>query len=152
QVLRYNGATGAFLDVFVDNIAHDSSGGFDVGPLGLAFGPDGNLYVTNDELNTVQRFDGVTGASLGSFGSGNLSSPTGLAFDGRGHLLVASYNDNTIQEFLAATGAFVKTLTSVGLVDIGFGLGGPEQIVFGPDGQLYVANFNSSDVEVYDPF
>src|SRR5215471_12856716 len=25
QVLRYNGATGAFIDVFVDNITHDSS-------------------------------------------------------------------------------------------------------------------------------
>jgi hypothetical protein len=50
-----------------------------------------------------------------------------------------------------APAASSERWTTVGLVDIGFGLGGPEQFVIGPDGRLYVANFNSTDVEVYDP-
>jgi hypothetical protein len=147
QILRYNGQTGAFMDAFVSGIAHDSSGGFDVGPLGLAFGPDGNLYVTNDFTDEVQVYNGTTGALAFTFGSSHLSSPTGLVFYG-GNLFVSSYNDNTIQEF-ASTGVFVRTLTSVGLVDIGFGFGGPEQLAI-HNGNLFVTNFSSSDVEEYD--
>jgi WD40 repeat protein len=150
EVLRYDGQTGAFIDAFISGVAHDSSGGFDVGPLSLAFGPNGDLYVTNDLTNEVERYNGTTGALVATFGSSHLSSPTGLVFDGSGNLYVASYNDNTIQEFVASTGAFVRTLTSVGLVDIGFGLGGPEQLTIGPNGNLFVADFNSSDVEEYD--
>jgi sugar lactone lactonase YvrE len=148
EILRYDGDTGVYLDTFVSGIAHDSSGGFDVGPLGMAFGPNGDLYVTNDFTNEVERYNGTTGALIGTFGSAHLSSPTGLTFDAAGNLYVASYNDNTIQQFSAA-GTFLRTLTSVGLVDIGFGLGGPEQIAIGPNGNLFVANFNSSDVEQY---
>jgi hypothetical protein len=37
RVLRYDGTTGAFIDVFVPSISR---------PEYLAFGPDGNLYVT----------------------------------------------------------------------------------------------------------
>ncbi len=40
EVLRYNGATGAFIDAFVSS----GSGGLDE-PLDLDFGFDGNLYV-----------------------------------------------------------------------------------------------------------
>jgi hypothetical protein len=150
DILRYNGQTYAYMDAFVSGIPHDSSGGPSVGPLSLGFGPNGDLYVTNNYTNEVVRYNGTTGAFVESFGSGYLSSPTGLTFDSHGNILVASYNDNLIQEFSAATGAFVRTLTSVGLVDITFGLGGPEQIAIGPNGNLFVANFNSSDVEEYD--
>src|SRR6266478_6609418 len=53
SVQRYNGTTGAFLSTFVDNIPHGDIG-FAIGPLSLAFGPDGNLYVSNDFTNDVQ--------------------------------------------------------------------------------------------------
>jgi hypothetical protein len=33
----------------------------------LIFGPDGNLYVSSLFTGSVLRFDGVTGASLGTF-------------------------------------------------------------------------------------
>ena len=55
-VTRYNGVTGAFIDTFANtNLS---------GPDGLAFGPDGNLYVSNYGNGTVVRFKGSTGAYL----------------------------------------------------------------------------------------
>lgn len=51
DVLRYNGSTGAFLSTFVPT----GSGGLTF-PLWGAFGPDGNLYVSNSEADAVLRF------------------------------------------------------------------------------------------------
>ena len=56
QVLRYDLASGAFLGVFA------SGGGLD-NPVGLTFGPDGNLYVASGETDQVLRYDGTSGAS-----------------------------------------------------------------------------------------
>jgi hypothetical protein len=50
EVLRYDGSTGAFLDVFVA----PGSGGLN-GPADLAFGSDGKLYVSGFEGNHVLR-------------------------------------------------------------------------------------------------
>jgi DNA-binding beta-propeller fold protein YncE len=65
QVLRYHGTTGAFIDAFVAA----RSGGLDSEspnrPTDLAFGPDGNLYVSTD--HQVLRYSGRTGAFLDIF-------------------------------------------------------------------------------------
>src|SRR3990170_1183036 len=78
EVLRYDGTTGAFIDAFVTA----GSGGLDV-PVGLVFGPDGNLYVSSGSTNEVLRYDGTTGAFIDAFvtaGSGGLDLPSFLIF------------------------------------------------------------------------
>ena len=78
SVLRYDGTTGAFIGEFVAT----GNGGLDL-PVGLAFGPDGSLYVSSAGTDSVLRYDGVTGAFIDDFvpaGSGGLGAPTYLTF------------------------------------------------------------------------
>ena len=78
QVLRYDGATGAFVDAFVAS----GSGGL-TSPTGQVFGPDGNLYVSSWNNHQVLRYNGATGAFLDAFvaaGSGGLNGPDFLVF------------------------------------------------------------------------
>jgi hypothetical protein len=49
-------------------------------PWGLTFGSDQNLYVSSFGTNSVLKYDGTTGGSLGTFASTNLSEPTFLTF------------------------------------------------------------------------
>ena len=73
---KFDGTCGAFLGVF-------TSGGALSLPVGLAFGPDTNLYVANFGGNTVARFDGQTGIFLGNVmasGSGGLNGPNFITF------------------------------------------------------------------------
>ena len=107
----------------------------DTGPLGttdepgdIAFGPDQNLYVVRG--NSVQKYNGTTGASLGAFISGETAR--NLVFeDGRLYLS----HGQTVRRYSATTGAFIDTFVASGsgLAD-GWGVG------FGPDGNLYVAD------------
>ena len=62
EVLRYDGTTGDFIDVFA------SGGGLDI-PVHLTFGPDNNLYVTS-LLTGVLRYNGTTGDFIDVFPSG----------------------------------------------------------------------------------
>ena len=62
-MFRYDGKTGAFLGVFVQA---QNNGGLDH-PLGLAFGPDGHLYVGGAESHSIVRFNGTTGAFMNVF-------------------------------------------------------------------------------------
>jgi hypothetical protein len=90
-VLRYDGTTGAFLDVFVSansNPFGENSAGY---PRGLVFGPDGNLYLSNlwADHTSVLRYDGQTGALIDAYvpdGSGGLSYQSSPLFGPDGNL------------------------------------------------------------------
>jgi hypothetical protein len=71
-VREYNGATGAFVKVA-------ASGGAPGDPLGLVFGLDGNLLVSDGQTNQVKRYDSATGVFIDVFASTKLAGPTGMA-------------------------------------------------------------------------
>src|SRR5690349_23363096 len=86
SVNLYNAGTG----VMIDQMIPQGTGGL-LNPNSMAYGPDGNLYVT--DTTNVLRFNGLTGAFLDVFipaHSGGLDSPAGLAFGPDGNLYVAS--------------------------------------------------------------
>lgn len=74
QILRYDGATGQFLDVFVGT----SSGGINW-PSDLVFGDDGTLYVTAYFSNQLVRYQGPTDSNPGALMEVILSAQSGFA-------------------------------------------------------------------------
>jgi DNA-binding beta-propeller fold protein YncE len=81
----------------------------------LTFDPDGNLLVTDYFGNSVLKFDGNTGTSLGNFvtsGSGGLSSPYGLRFGPDSDLYVGNLNGSEVLKYDGHTGAFLGTFVS----------------------------------------
>ena len=144
HILRYDPATGAFIDVFVT----PGHGGLSE-PGGMAFGPDGHLYVASGLGDAVLRYDGNTGAFINAFvspGSGGLDQPYGLVFGPDGHLYVASFSNHEVLRYDGHTGAFIGAFISPG----SGGLDTPEQMAFGPDGNFYVASFETDHVLRYD--
>ncbi|MGI8436705.1 MAG: Vgb family protein [Chthoniobacterales bacterium] len=139
RIARFDLTTGNYLGDFV--VA--GSGGLQR-PDGIAFGPDSNLYVSDVNLGAVLRFDGLTGAPLGTFSSGaTLTFAGGIAFGPDGNLYVGDANAGRIAIFDGATGIFLRNIVTGG---------SPLDLVFGPDGMLYVTNFNlGSGIGRFDP-
>src|SRR5262245_18760712 len=91
-VLRYNGQTGAFIDDFA------SGGGLDV-PVGMSFGPVGNLYVASNSNSNILRYTGLTGVFIDTFiasGSRGLLHPLGLVFGLGSNCLVTQSSHRTL--------------------------------------------------------
>jgi DNA-binding beta-propeller fold protein YncE len=159
SVERFDGQTGAFLNFFVA----PASGGLEH-PSYMVFGPDGkkdgklDLYVAAGHEGAIYRYDGTTGAFKSVFvtaASGGLDAPAGIVFGPDGNLYVASGNWFTSSngpfysgDFPAGAvlrfegpsgknpGAFLGTFVAGG----SGGLANPSGILFGPDGDLYVAS------------
>ena len=129
-VLRYDETTGASL-------GYCATGGGLMRPTGVAFGPNGNVYVSNSNGNSVLRYDGQTGEFIDTFvasGSGGLFEPQALAFGPDGDLYVLNW-------FLSVLRYDGETGASLGVFATPI-FGGAFDLVFGPDGDLYVTSFS----------
>lgn len=128
NVLRYDRHTGAFKGVF-------ASGNGLANPNGIAYGPDGNLYVGLGDTGRIMKFQGQTGAYLGDFVNSNVagfSGCRGMTFGPDGNLYVAGANINSVLRFDGASGAFKDVFAS------GNGMNGTVGLTFAPNGDLYV--------------
>ena len=99
----------------------DGSGGL-IGPRGVAFGPDGSLFVASFNTNQVLHYDGSTGAFLGTFvaaGDHGLNLPRDLVFGPDGNLYVGSFGSGDVFRYNGSTGAFVDDFIPVGTGDLG---------------------------------
>lgn len=146
QILRFNGATGEFIDVFASGVGFVQ---------GMVFGLDGNLYTTLGLPGRVARYDGKTGAPMGTF------TPliptyrvfTRLAFGVDGNLYVGTGGCLYIQpacgeilRYNGTTGAPMGSLVTSG----SGGLDSVGGFVFGADGNLYVASVITNQILRYN--
>jgi hypothetical protein len=137
-------------------------------PVGITFGPDGNLYVADNTNNAVNRYVGPknggggknpgdplpsagnTGALFVAKGAGSLSAPQGLTFGSDKNLYVSSLasdsNPVAVKEFNGTTGAFIKDFATGGRP----ALAKPEGLIFGADTNLYVADFLNNGVQQFN--
>jgi len=79
--------------------------------------PELSHDVSDSTSNTILRFNGSTGASMGVFvsaGSGGLRTPTATAFGPDGNLYVSSTTTRDVKEYNGANGAFIREFTSGG--------------------------------------
>ncbi len=138
-VLAYDAIDGTPQGAFISA----GSGGL-VAPFGLTLGPLGDLYVTSEEgagAGQVLRYDGATGAFLGTFVSsdanGGLDQPRGMTFKGDGRLLVASLGTDEVLEF-GRDGAPLGKWAQVGTATV-LTQTHPWSVRIGPNGNVYVA-------------
>lgn len=134
NILMVDDKTGQIGSAFVS-----SDVGLDF-PDSLVYGPDGNLYVssgTTKENSAIFRFNGSTGEFIDIFAQGNgMLRPYGVAFGPDDKLYVSSFRNNKIIRFDANTGEFIDVFaTGDGAAN---SLNGPNRLLFGPDGALYV--------------
>jgi sugar lactone lactonase YvrE len=138
-VLMYDEDTGQFLGYFADNAGLEPNNPRRlIFPRAAAFGLDGDLFVSGFNSNAILRYTPI-GGNLGRFADNSTTQffgdPTGVTFHG-GLVYVADPSVNDVKRYDPTKDpnqAFVSTFAMTGIHN-------PEGIVFGPDGNLYVAN------------
>ncbi len=151
RVLRFRGTR--FVDVFIEDdpsTPQDENGPLQ-GPTAAVFGPDGNVYVASFGNDRVLRYDGTTGAYLGTFvpaRSGNLDGPdAGMCFGPDGDLYVPSFENHRVLRYDGATGEFLGAFVRAGAG----GLRNPRMLSFRPDGGLWLSSWGSNEVLAFAP-
>jgi YD repeat-containing protein len=125
------------------------------GPMGLAVGASGKIYMANEESSVISEWlpPEAGGAHLsyatqiGSSGSGNgqLKDPVGSAIDGNGNVWVTDSGNNRIEEFSSA-GKFVAKYGKEGTGSGEFK--GPQGIdVNQSTGNVYVSDSGNNRIE-----
>ncbi len=112
-------------------------------PWGIAFGPDGNLYVANfgEGSDAIMRVQGPFSANAGAVSTFvDAGAFFDVAFGPDGNLYAAGHGP--VLRFDIVTGALIGEFTH------GHELAEVRGIAFGPDGNLYVANYDSVRSEI----
>ncbi len=141
RVQEYDGQTGAFLG----NRVIYSTGDFSVGK-GLAFGPDGDLFVGDWAKGSINRYDGTTYALKASTPMSTIGTPNGMRFAPNGHLMVVGGGFNEVREFDVSGGG----ISSIGVFASVAGGSQPQDLTFGPNGNLFVALGGPGGVAEFD--
>ena len=148
EILVY-ASTGAYQG----DIVSRKSGGLGK-PFDVAFGPDGHMYVSDNTYNKIRKYNGSTGAPLGTTAaSAEWAStngiPNGMAWNGN-TLYVATLRG---VEKISLSGSNLGYFGDASKTPFGTGiprLVSPYDVAFCPDGHMYVADRSLDKILYYD--
>lgn len=128
-------------------------------PFNLTFDKSDNIYIADTYNNSIRRIDNESGIITTVVGTADkkqiseLKTPTGLTFDNNNNLYVADLANLRIRKVNMETGS---SMTLVGkkseteFPNIDDALGGPFNVVFDKQGNLYVSVNGDSNVKKVD--
>jgi RHS repeat-associated protein len=161
-----DGNTGGGADVNAEFATQASIGG---SPGGIAFGPDGNLYIAARGLATIRRVSpdgrihdvaGVTGQNdfTGDGGpaiAAKLNRPIAVAFGPDGSLYINDFGNDRIRRI--SNGGIISTIAGTGVVGQGadgqnplvtdLGLSTGVALAVGPDGATYFGDTRNDKIK-----
>jgi sugar lactone lactonase YvrE len=111
-------------------------------PAGLAFGPNGNLYVADREGTKVHVFDATTGELQGNAAT-DLQAPTPLTFGPDGALYVGNFNSASVVRVEGETQSFFIAPMSSPLAT-------PSSLLWLQSGNLLVVDLFGNQILEYD--
>lgn len=128
-------------------------------PRGIAFAPDGSLYVADSRNHRIQHFN-AQGEFLGMWGSfgdvatgqappATFNEPWGVAIGPDGSVYVADTWNHRIQKF-TPEGKPLLTWGHYGLAESGDAFWGPRGIAVDSQGRVYVTDTGNKRVVVFD--
>jgi DNA-binding beta-propeller fold protein YncE len=128
-------------------------------PRGIAFAPDGSLYVADSRNNRIQHLsaEGIVLKVWGTFADqaagnapiGTFNEPWGVAVGPDGSVYVSDTWNHRIQKF-SADGVPIKMWGIFGTSETPGALYGPRGITVDTDGRVYVADTGNKRIMVFD--
>lgn len=128
-------------------------------PRGIAFAPDGTIYIADSRNHRIQHFtaDGQLLNTFGTFGDlnsgtappGTFNEPWGVAVGPDGSVYVTDTWNHRVQKF-SADGQPITMWGVFGLVDTPGALYGPRGITVDAKGRIFVADTGNKRIVIYD--
>lgn len=116
-------------------------------PDGLAYGSDNHLYVADANNARILKFNGVTGAAMGTFAMGGMQRAGYCAFGPDGKLYVCSTGDNAVHRYDPTTGAHLGAFAMA--TGAASGMTYPAGIAWNGN-TMYVSGFQSGKVYTFN--
>jgi DNA-binding beta-propeller fold protein YncE len=111
---------------------------------GVAVAPNGNVYVSDQNLNRIQYFT-ATGFYIGGWAKGQLYLPVGVAVAPEGNVYVADQENKRGVKYFTATGSYLGSFVNDRLVR-------PYGVAFNPAGSIvWVSDFDKHALFLFTP-